>query len=156
MYQALADLVLVLHATVVLFVVGGLILVVVGNAKGWHWVNATWFRGAHLVAIAVVTLQAWAGVVCPLTTLESWLRFQGGSPGYTASFIEYWVQRLLFYQAPIWVFTLLYSTFAAAVAATWWRYPPARASGAESARASSSIVAAPKTKSPSSSAASDG
>ena len=155
MHQALADLVLVLHAAVVLFVVGGLVLVVVGNSKGWHWVNATWFRAAHLVAIAVVTLQAWAGVVCPLTTLESWLRVQGGSPGYNASFIEHWVQRLLFYEAPTWVFTLLYSTFAAAVAATWWRYPPSRASDAGDTRASRSVAAAPKSQSPSSSPASE-
>ena len=100
MYQAFADFVLVLHAGVVTFVVGGLLLIVVGNAKSWYWVNAICFRAAHLVAIAVVMLQAWAGVVCPLTTLESWLRVQGGSPGYTASFIEHWVQRLLFYEAP--------------------------------------------------------
>jgi len=146
-YQALADLVLVLHAGVVTFVVGGLVLIVVGNAKSWHWVNAIWFRAAHLVAIAVVMLQAWAGVVCPLTTLESWLRVQGGSPGYTASFIEHWVQRLLFYEAPVWVFTSLYSLFAAAVAVTWWRYPPTRASRA--------MAVAPKTKPPSSSAASE-
>jgi len=146
-YQALADLVLVLHASVVMFVVGGLVLIVVGNAKGWLWVNAIWFRAAHLLAIAVVMLQAWAGVVCPLTTLESWLRVQGGSPGYTASFIEHWVQRLLFYEAPVWVFTSLYSIFAAAVAATWWRYPPTW-----SARA---IALASKTKSPSSSTASE-
>ena len=127
-HQLLADLVLVLHAAVVLFVVGGLVVIVLGNVNGWHWVNATWFRAAHLVAIVVVTFQAWAGVVCPLTTLESWLRVQGGSPGYSESFIEHWVQRLLFYNAPAWVFTLLYSTFAAVVAAIWWRYPPARAS----------------------------
>ena len=147
MYQAFADLVLVLHAAVVVFVVGGLVLVVVGNARGWHWVNATWFRAAHLVAIAVVTLQAWAGVVCPLTTLESWLRVQGGSRGYTASFIEHWVQRLLFYEAPTWVFTLLYSAFAAAVAATWWRYPPKRASSAGAATASRVVAAAPNPES---------
>ncbi len=127
MYQALADLVLVLHAAVVLFVVGGLVLVVVGNAKGWHWVNATWFRAAHLLAIAIVVVQAWAGVVCPLTTLESWLRVKSGAPGYTASFIGHWVQRLLYYDAPTWIFILLYSAFAVAVVATWWRYPPTRA-----------------------------
>ena len=136
MYQALADVVLVLHAAVVLFVVGGLALVLLGNARGWQWVNSPWFRVAHLMAITVVALQAWAGVVCPLTTLESWLRVQGGSPGYSASFIEHWVQRILFYEAPAWVFTLLYSSFAAAVAATWWRYPPTRAPGTGAAKAS--------------------
>ena len=155
MYQALADLVLVLHAAVVLFVVGGLVLVLLGNARGWQWVNATWFRVAHLVAIAVVALQAWVGVVCPLTTLESWLRVQGGSPGYTASFIEHWVQNILFYEAPAWVFTLLYSVFAAAVAATWWRYPPTRAPGAGAAEASRTVAVALKAESARSSAASE-
>lgn len=150
-YQALADLVLLVHAAVVLFVVGGLVLVVLGNAKRWHWVNATGFRAAHLVAIAVVALQAWAGVVCPLTTLESWLRVQGGLPGYNASFVEHWVQRLLFYEAPAWVFTWLYSAFAAAVAATWWRYPPARAARADAARECRAATAAAKTESPNSS-----
>ena len=147
MYQALADLVLVLHAAIVLFVVGGLVLVLLGNARGWQWVNATWFRVAHLAAIAVVALQAWAGVVCPLTTLESWLRVQGGSPGYTASFIEHWVQRILFFEAPAWVFTLLYSAFAAVVAATWWRYPPTRAPGGAAAGGAGTIAVAVKAKS---------
>ena len=155
MYQALADLVLVLHAAVVLFVVGGLVLVLLGNARGWQWVNATWFRVAHLVAIAVVALQAWASVVCPLTTLESWLRVQGGSPGYTASFIEHWVQTFLFYEAPSWVFTLLYSGFAAAVTATWWRYPPTRAPGTGAAEASRPVAVALKAESARSSAASE-
>ena len=155
MYQALADLVLVLHAAIVLFVVGGLVLVLLGNARGWQWVNATWFRVAHLVAIAVVALQAWAGVICPLTTLESWFRVQGGSPGYTASFIEHWVQRILFYEAPAWVFTLLYSVFAAVVAATWWRYPPMRAPGSASAGGAGTIAMAVKAKSTRSTAASE-
>jgi len=128
MYQVLADLVLVLHAGVVLFVVGGLVLVLLGNALGWRWVNAFWFRVAHLLAIMVVALQAWVGVVCPLTTLESWLRVQGGSTGYDVSFIGYWLQRLLFYTAPNWVFILTYSVFGAAVAATWWYFPPRRSS----------------------------
>ncbi len=124
MYQALADLVLVLHAGVVVFVVGGLALVLLGNALGWRWVNAFWFRAVHLLAIVVVAFQAWVGVVCPLTILESWLRIQGGSVGYEVGYIEYWVQRLLFYQAPTWVFTLTYSVFGAAVAASWWYFPP--------------------------------
>ena len=128
MYRTLADLVLVLHAGVVLFVVGGLVFVLVGNALGWRWVNTFWFRVAHLLAIVVVALQAWAGVVCPLTTLESWLRVQGGSTGYAVSFIGYWVQQLLFYQAPTWVFTLVYSAFGVAVAAAWWYFPPTRSS----------------------------
>ena len=123
----LANLVLVLHALVVLFVVGGLVLVLAGNAMGWGWVNRWWFRVAHLGAIAYVVGQAWLGVTCPLTTLESWLREQANAPAYGGGFIEHWVGRLLFYEAPAWVFTLVYTSFGLLVAATWWRYPPRRA-----------------------------
>ena len=54
MYQILADAVLLLHLGVVLFVVGGLVLILLGNWLAWRWVNMLWFRLAHLGAIAFV------------------------------------------------------------------------------------------------------
>jgi polyferredoxin len=108
------------------FVVGGLPLIVIGNARGWAFVNGWWFRLAHLAAIAVVVAQAWLGVVCPLTTLESWLRAQAGQAGYDESFIEHWLTRVLFYDAPWWMFAAAYTLFGLGVAAAWWRYPPRR------------------------------
>jgi hypothetical protein len=124
-YQLLADAVLLLHFGIVLFVIGGLVLVVVGNMfASWPWVNSLWFRLAHVLAIGVVVAQAWLGKVCPLTTLESWLRVQAGSPSYSKSFVEHWVQRLLFYEAPFWVFTLAYTVFGLLVLASWWYFPP--------------------------------
>jgi hypothetical protein len=123
-YRLFADAVLSLHFAIVVFVIGGLVLVVIGNWRGWKFVNAWWFRLAHLAAIGIVVAQAWLGVVCPLTTLESWLRVQANEPVYEASFIEHWVSRLIFYDAPAWVFTLAYTLFGLAVIAAWWRYPP--------------------------------
>ena len=118
-YETLADAVLLLHFGVVVFVVGGLVVVVAGNMCGGHWVNGWAFRLAHLAAIVVVVVQ-----LCPLTTLESWLRVQAGSPSYTKSFIEHWVQRIIFYEAPFWVFTLAYTMFALLVLVAWWYFPP--------------------------------
>lgn len=127
-YQLAADAVLVLHAGVVVFVVGGLVFVVAGNLRGWHWVNRRSFRLAHLAAIAMVVVQASLGRLCPLTTLESWLRVQAGTPSYSKSFIEHWVQRLLYYDAPFWVFTLAYTVFGLLVIAAWRAFPPRRSS----------------------------
>ena len=124
LYASLADSVLVLHFGVVAFVVVGLPLIVLGNVRGWAFVNGLAFRLAHLAAIAVVVAQAWLGVVCPLTTLESWLRARSGEAAYEGSFIEHWLTRILFYDAPAWVFTLAYTLFGLAVAAAWWRFPP--------------------------------
>jgi hypothetical protein len=128
LYQLLADAVLALHFGVVVFVVGGLVLIVAGNAVRWGWVNAFGFRLAHLAAIAIVVVQSWLGEVCPLTTLESWLRVGAGSAGYSKSFIEHWIQRLLFYEAPFWVFVAAYTLFALLVLACWWYFPPRRKS----------------------------
>jgi hypothetical protein len=123
-YQLLADAVLVVHFGVVAFVVGGLVVVVAGNRLGWRWVNSGWLRLAHLGAIAIVAAQAWLGKLCPLTTLESWLRTRADTRGYTSSFIEHWLQRVIFYEAPAWVFTLAYTVFATLVLAAWWCFPP--------------------------------
>jgi len=124
--SALADLVLVLHALFVGFVVVGFVLILLGLARGWAWVRRPGFRYAHLAAIGVVVLQAWFGLECPLTTLESALRARAGQAGYGESFIQDWLYRLLYYRADTWVFTLLYSVFGTAVALVWWFAPPVR------------------------------
>jgi Protein of Unknown function (DUF2784) len=131
-FQLLADAVLLLHFCLVVFVVGGLVLVVAGNLARWRWVNHIGFRLAHLAAIAIVAAQSWFGVTCPLTTLESWLRMRAGSAAYAGSFIEHWVQQILFYEAPTWVFTTAYTGFGLLVAAAWWRFPPRRRTTDES------------------------
>jgi hypothetical protein len=123
-FELLADAVLVLHLGIVAFVVGGLLLVVAGNVFAWPWVNRIWFRLLHLAAIGFVVAESWLGVTCPLTTLESSLRTQAGGAPYEASFIEHWVGRILFYDAPPWVFTTAYTAFGLLVAAAWWYFPP--------------------------------
>ena len=124
LHAALADAVLLLHFAFVLFVIIGLLLIVAGGLKRWQWVRNGWFRLAHLGAIGVVVAQAWLGRVCPLTTLEMWLRQEAGQAAYEGSFIQHWVGELLYYSAPPWVFVLLYSLFATLVVAAWIVVPP--------------------------------
>jgi uncharacterized protein YhfF len=140
-YQLLADAVLAVHFGVVLFVVGGLVVVVVGNRLGWKWVNDRAFRLAHLAAIAIVVAQAWLGQRCSLTTLESWLRVRAGGSGYETSFIEHWLQRIVYYDAPLWVFAVAYTIFAMMVLAAWWYFPPRRHSRVEPLPSPSAVVA---------------
>lgn len=125
-HALLADAVLVLHFGIVVFNVSGLALVLVGNLRGWGWVNGWAFRVAHLASIGVVVAQAWLGQACPLTTLEAWLRAKAGQPTYSGSFVAHWLQRILFYDAPAWTFTSAYTLFGLLVLAAWWRYPPRR------------------------------
>jgi len=120
----LADAVLTLHFAVVAFVLGGALVVPMGGWLGWRWVLAPLFRLVHLGAIAFVVLQSWLGAACPLTVLEIWLRRQARYAGYEKSFIEHWVQRLLYYDAPPWVFGLAYTLFGLGVLWLWRRWPP--------------------------------
>ena len=63
----------------------------------------------HLAAIAFVPAEALLGIACPLTVWEDMLR--GGVQA--ESFIGRWVRRLLFYEAPEWLFTAAYVAWAA-------------------------------------------
>jgi hypothetical protein len=118
-YRVMADAVLVLHAGFVVFVVLGLMLILIGGVRGWPWVRNPWFRLGHLVAIGAVVFQAWLGAICPLTTWEMQLRRKAGDAVYTGSFVAHWLERLLYYDAPAWVFALSYSLFGLAVIAAW-------------------------------------
>ncbi|HOW67421.1 MAG TPA: DUF2784 domain-containing protein [Candidatus Paceibacterota bacterium] len=131
-YQFLADLVLIVHFAIVVFIIGGLVFIGVGGWRGWRLARLLWFRVMHLVAIAVVVAQVWLGKLCALTTLEMGLRTKAHETTYTGSFIEYWLDRLLFFEAPTWVFTLAYSAFGLAVLAAWWVFPPRSRSRAQS------------------------
>lgn len=123
--RVIADVVLVLHFLVVVFIVGGLILTWVGAAARWKWVRNRWFRYFHVAAIVFVAIEALLGYACPLTIWEDALR-GGARP---ESFIGRWVQRVLFYQAPEWVFAVLYCLWAAATVATLKLVPPRRKAG---------------------------
>lgn len=126
MYSTLADITLITHVLFVAFVVMGLVLILIGGWRGWGWVRHPWFRLVHLVGIGIVVVQAWFGVICPLTTLEMWLRSRAGDAVYQGSFIQHWLQTLLYYDAPAWVFVLCYSLFGLLVAVSWFAVRPRR------------------------------
>lgn len=123
-WPMLADVVLLVHVLFVAFVLFGLVLVLVGGWLRWRWVRDPWFRLSHLIAIVFVAIQTWLDMVCPLTTLEMAWRAGSGGTVYAGSFIGHWLQELLYYQAPNWVFAVCYSVFALAVVTAWvWVRP---------------------------------
>ena len=123
-YLLAADLILLTHTLFVVFVVLGLVLVLAGKPLGWQWVRNPWFRLFHLLAIAVVVAQSWLGIICPLTTLEMALRSRAGEVTYDGAFIAHWLQTLLYYQAPAWIFALAYSGFGVLVLVSWFWVRP--------------------------------
>jgi hypothetical protein len=121
-----ADAILLLHVTVVAFVLAGEVLILVGAARDWRWIRHRGLRLAHVVLIGFIALQAWLGQRCPLTIWEQALRHRAGQQGYAGGFIEHWLSRVLYIDAPAWAFVAAYSAFALLVLATWRWVPPHR------------------------------
>jgi hypothetical protein len=125
LYLALADLVLVIHAAFVAFVVVGLVLIWIGRFRGWNYVRNFWFRAAHLCAIGIVAAESLTNFVCPLTAWEDQLRLLvGGQQRYAGSFIQHWLHRLIFFDFSERIFTIAYVVFFLAVALSLWLIPP--------------------------------
>ena len=124
LYLLAADLILFIHVLFVAFVVFGLVCILIGKPLHWGWVRNRWFRIAHLIAIGVVVLQSWLGMICPLTIWEMALREKAGDATYAGSFIAHWLDAILYYQAPPWVFMVAYTMFGLLVVVSWFWVPP--------------------------------
>jgi hypothetical protein len=118
----LADAIVVVHLFIVSFIIGGVPLVYIRLALRWRWVRHWPWRVAHLAAILFVAGESLFGLPCPLTVWEDTLRGQHPAGG----FIERWTHRVMFYDAPTWVFTAAYLGFAGVVLITWIAVPPTR------------------------------
>jgi Protein of Unknown function (DUF2784) len=118
----LAGTIVVVHLAIMLFITAGLPLIYIGAARRWAWVRYWRWRALHLAAIGFVAAESLAGIACPLTLWEDAIRGQPSQVG----FIERWVDRILFYDFPTWVFAVAYTIFAALVALTWFAVPPTK------------------------------
>lgn len=85
-FRILADLVLVSHATFVLFVALGGFLVL-------RWPRVAWAHVPCALYGAAIELVGW---VCPLTPLEQRLRRAAGQRGYTGGFLEHYLRGVLY------------------------------------------------------------
>jgi len=112
---------MIIHFAFIIGMVMGFFLVVIGFFRNWSWSRNPWFRSLHAAAILFVTLEAWLGAICPLTAWENALR-EGG--GYGESFIAFWLTQVIYYDFPVWVFTLAYTVFGGLVALMWHLSPP--------------------------------
>ena len=85
-YGLLADVVLLVHAGFVVFVV-------LGGLPVLRWPRLAWL---HLPAVAWGAGIEFAGAICPLTPLEIHLRSLAGQQGYAGGFVEHYVFALLY------------------------------------------------------------
>lgn len=120
MTSVLAQAVLAAHLAVIAFNVAGLIAVPLGAWLGWGWVRIRWWRALHLAALAVVAIQAAFGRACFLTIWQDEL---SGAPTAQPLIVR-WVDALIYWPLPIWVFTAAYlAIFAYAIGLWVWVRP---------------------------------
>ncbi len=85
-YQWLADLVVVLHAAFVAFVV-------LGGLAVMRWPRLAW---AHIPAAAWGVVIEFMGWTCPLTPLENAWRARAAGAGYQGGFVEHYLLGALY------------------------------------------------------------
>ncbi len=85
-YRIAADLVLVTHLAFVILVVAGAVLVC----------RYGWFVWVHVPAATWGAFVELTGRICPLTTLENFLRINAGQAGYANSFVEHYIVPVIY------------------------------------------------------------
>lgn len=109
----------------VLFAVGGELIILWGAAFRWKGIRNPLFRISHLVAVALVAVEAAMAISCPLTLWEYGLRQAAGQEvEKDLSFIARVVRLIVFYDFPSWVFTVLHIAFGLLVLFTYILIPP--------------------------------
>jgi len=120
MSLAFGQVVLALHLVVIAFNVGGLVAIPLGAKLGWGWVRIRWWRIVHVISWVVVAVQAVLGRACFLTIWQDDLA--GG--GAEDPLVMRVVNRLIYWDLPMWVFTGVYLALFALVLALWRLAPP--------------------------------
>ncbi|HLV59082.1 MAG TPA: DUF2784 domain-containing protein [Natronosporangium sp.] len=88
LFQVLTSLILTVHAAYLAYVV-------VGGFLAWRWPRTVWL---HLVASAwglLIVTNPW-GWQCPLTYAEHWSRRRAGQEGFTAGFVDRYLEGVLY------------------------------------------------------------
>lgn len=86
LYEVLADIMVVMHAAFIVFVVFGGMLV-------WRWRRVIWLHVPAMIWGVIVSITP---LLCPLTPWENHLRRLAGDGGYDGGFIEHYLMPLIY------------------------------------------------------------
>lgn len=121
----LAALILSVHVLIIGFNLFGLVAVPLGAWRGWRFVRFPAWRLAHLASLGVTALQAALGRLCFLTEWQA-LSEDDSRP---EPLVMSWVNSMIYWPLPLWVFTLIYLGVFAYALAMFWFVPLRRRAG---------------------------
>tara|TARA_B100001250_G_scaffold390646_1_gene390812 strand:+ start:444 stop:815 length:372 start_codon:yes stop_codon:yes gene_type:complete len=116
----IADIVLMFHFTIVIFITFGFFLIPIGYKSSWIWVKNFKLRICHCGMMLCITLEALLGITCPLTSIENKLR----GIDKTTSFISYWINQIIYWDLPSQFFIILYCAVLIWTFLLWKFFPP--------------------------------
>ena len=116
----LADIVLILHFFIVIFITVGFFLIPIGYYYDWNWIKSLKLRLFHCGLMFLVTFETLVGITCPLTSIENNLRGMSNSK----SFISFWIEKIIYWDFPTKFFIFLYFIFLGWTLLMWKIYPP--------------------------------
>ncbi len=116
----LADLVLIFHFGIVIFVTCLFLIIPLGYKFKWKWIKNRKIRLTHFFLIFFVTIETTFGLTCPLTLIEFNLR----GVIFSDSFISIWLQNLLYWNFPKEYFLISYIACLIWTIFMWYKFPP--------------------------------
>ncbi len=123
-FAELSGIVLYFHLVIILFIIFGFIAVPLGAKFKKKFIYEFWWRLTHLAAMVVVAVQAMLGKACFLTYIQSDLLESAGKKGYTVPFIQTYIDRIIYHNFPIWMFSIVYVFLFLYTLYLWFKFPP--------------------------------
>ena len=120
MISLIADIVLVFHFCISIFITAGFFLIPIGYNFGWGWIANIKLRIFHCAMMVFITLETLVGITCPLTSIENSLR----GIHQSESFIGYWIKQIIYWDFPTQFFIILYCIFLGWTFLMWKLFPP--------------------------------
>ncbi len=115
-----ADLVLIFHFGIVIFIISLFAIIPLGYKFAWKWPRNKKIRSTHFFLIFLVTTETVFGFTCPLTLIEHNLR----GIFISNSFVSIWLQKFLYWNFPKEFFLISYIICLMWTIFLWNRFPP--------------------------------
>ncbi|MEM2983019.1 MAG: DUF2784 domain-containing protein [Candidatus Bathyarchaeia archaeon] len=98
----MAEITVFIQLLFIIFLIGGFTVIVLGHFLKWPITRHLTFRTFHLIGFLIVVGFELAGLLCPLTYLEIWLRNkQDPESAYFGSFIAHYIEKIIYWEVPM-------------------------------------------------------
>ena len=121
----IADLILILHFGIVLFITSLFFLIPVGYKFNWIFTKNIKVRVFHAGLMTFVTIETFLGMACPLTYLENY--FLNENENENKLFLSYWLNKIIYWDLPSYFFLIMYLICLVWTFIMWYIFPPKKA-----------------------------